>query len=609
MIDAVSILCFARRGGARCPDRPRRRPLLPDSPRRRAAAVPGDRRQRRRPLDVRLQHRRADGRPAAAPSSALFPYTTDDRLHDSAEHTGPRTILRVRGARAAGACGSPSPAAAPAFTAPRAAWPRACAATSSASRRRNLDLGPQLLVRLDAERALRVRAPGDPAQPEPGAGSSVELLDGLQNLLPAGVERRFQLEYSTLVDAYKEQELDPETRLALFRLASIPADAPEPSESLRATAVWGTGLPPGHCLLSARQLDRFRRGEPLTTETLIRGQRGCYFQSGLARPRGRRKPGLVPGRRRRAGSARGDHHLAPAALGRRSRRPDRAGRRRGDRSAARASWPAPTACRPAPTSCRPSGTTPTCCSTACAAASPPAATRSPATTWLASWPPPTSRCTAATGPSSTSLPDAGRPPAAAGGGSGRERPRPGAAHPGVPAADLQPPARRSQPALEPLLHRRPRSGGQPHPRLPGQLARHLPELGGARPLLPRLPREHDHPVRRRLHRRRLQPLPDHARRLRLGGEGPPATPGRTSATGAITRSIYLLRLLELSVQHHPGRLHGLLDRAESSPTPPSPTGSSPTPPCSPTRRTPSSSTSGPTGPRWPGPPPSAPTAS
>ena len=33
------------------------------------------------------------------------------------------------------------------------------------------------------------------------------------------------------------------TRLGLFRLASIPADRPEPNEALRATTVWCEGLP------------------------------------------------------------------------------------------------------------------------------------------------------------------------------------------------------------------------------------------------------------------------------------------------------------------------------------------------------------------------------
>jgi len=66
----------------------------------------------------------------------------------------------------------------------------------------------------------------------------IDLLDGIQNLLPHGLTRRFQMEYSTLADGYKENELDSETGLGLFKLSSIPADRPEPNEALRATTVW-----------------------------------------------------------------------------------------------------------------------------------------------------------------------------------------------------------------------------------------------------------------------------------------------------------------------------------------------------------------------------------
>jgi len=43
---------------------------------------------------------------------------------------------------------------------------------------------------------------------------SIEILDGLQNLMPHGIVQRFQMEFSTLGDAYKLAELEPETGLA-----------------------------------------------------------------------------------------------------------------------------------------------------------------------------------------------------------------------------------------------------------------------------------------------------------------------------------------------------------------------------------------------------------
>ena len=105
----------------------------------------------------------------------------------------------------------------------------------------------------------------------------VELLDGLQNVLPAGVTTALQSTMSNLLDAYKRSELDAATGLGLFTLSSTLSDQAEPSESLRATTVWQTGLTPDAQLLSSEQLDAFTRGEPLHDEHDQRGRRGAYL--------------------------------------------------------------------------------------------------------------------------------------------------------------------------------------------------------------------------------------------------------------------------------------------------------------------------------------------
>ncbi|HUJ72661.1 MAG TPA: hypothetical protein VLZ30_10470 [Verrucomicrobiae bacterium] len=109
------------------------------------------------------------------------------------------------------------------------------------------------------------------------ASVQVKLLDGLQNLMPCGTSSQFNLEYSTLLDAYKRSELIPETGLGLFRLSAIPIDRPEPAEALRTTTVWSLGLKRQLTLLSSVQLDRFRQGLPLQKEIDARGERGAYF--------------------------------------------------------------------------------------------------------------------------------------------------------------------------------------------------------------------------------------------------------------------------------------------------------------------------------------------
>lgn len=206
---------------------------------------------------------------------ALFPYYTDDILHGCAEATGGKTIIiAARDSR-------------------RALWEPLSARYEGLYRTtRNLyksvygnklvfeevnhDLGLSFSAAWsNSERFGFVRrATVVNLGPEP---VEVDVADGLQNLLPHGVTRVFQMQFSTLVDGYKENELEPGTGLGLFRLSAVPADRSEPSEALRATTVWSEGVPVQRRLLSSAQLDRFRREAELDEELLVRGQRGSYF--------------------------------------------------------------------------------------------------------------------------------------------------------------------------------------------------------------------------------------------------------------------------------------------------------------------------------------------
>lgn len=106
---------------------------------------------------------------------------------------------------------------------------------------------------------------------------TIEVLDGLQNIMPAHVTADVQNAYSNLLDAYKFSEIHAATGLGIFALSSRLTDLAEPSESLRANTVWHTGLDNVIYLISSDQLARFRAGDALTEETLVRGKRGAYF--------------------------------------------------------------------------------------------------------------------------------------------------------------------------------------------------------------------------------------------------------------------------------------------------------------------------------------------
>ncbi len=106
----------------------------------------------------------------------------------------------------------------------------------------------------------------------------IEILDGIRNILPFGVDYAFQNEYSNLLDAYKKSERVENTSLGLFTLSSIPVDRAEPSESLKATAVWSLGPDEkNRILISDHQINKFKNALQLEDEYDIRAGRGSYF--------------------------------------------------------------------------------------------------------------------------------------------------------------------------------------------------------------------------------------------------------------------------------------------------------------------------------------------
>lgn len=105
----------------------------------------------------------------------------------------------------------------------------------------------------------------------------IELLDGLQNIMPASVPSDLQNSTSNLVDAYKRTEVDADSGLAMFALSAIIVDKAEPSESLKANIAWSLGIDKAHYLLSSQQLNRFRRGVEVQEEIDVKAERGGYF--------------------------------------------------------------------------------------------------------------------------------------------------------------------------------------------------------------------------------------------------------------------------------------------------------------------------------------------
>jgi len=103
------------------------------------------------------------------------------------------------------------------------------------------------------------------------------VLDGIQNILPYGVGADLQNASSNLVDAYKKCELEVDAGLGIYALSAIIVDKAEPSEALKANIVWSVGVENPTYLLSSTQLNNFRKGKNLVQEIDIKAEKGAYF--------------------------------------------------------------------------------------------------------------------------------------------------------------------------------------------------------------------------------------------------------------------------------------------------------------------------------------------
>ena len=210
-----------------------------------------------------------------SPDLALFPYYTDDKIHDSAEITGSKTVMTICRQGRDYLWEPFSDRYSGIYQIQRNLY-KNFTGNKLTFEEINLDLG--LTFRygwFNSDQFGFVRKAW--LTNSGTVALRINLLDGIQNLMPCGIGSQFQLEKSTLIDAYKKNELVEATSLGLFALSAIPVDRPEPAEALKTTAVWSIGLPRRATLLSSAQLNRFRRAQAVRTETDVRAERGAYF--------------------------------------------------------------------------------------------------------------------------------------------------------------------------------------------------------------------------------------------------------------------------------------------------------------------------------------------
>ena len=105
----------------------------------------------------------------------------------------------------------------------------------------------------------------------------VRLLDGLNRLLPAGVDQMLFQNYSYLAQGYMRHERLSDHPMGIYTLNAPISDRAEPSEQLRVSYAACLGETPKTLLLSARQIEAFRQGRAIENEHEIRGEFGAFL--------------------------------------------------------------------------------------------------------------------------------------------------------------------------------------------------------------------------------------------------------------------------------------------------------------------------------------------
>ena len=207
---------------------------------------------------------------------SLFPYYTEDKITDSAEHVGSKTIIQgeLHGERYNW---EPFSIRSQQFTIERNLYKHTMG-NSIIFEEINHDVHMSFSYQWSMSdtfgfiKTSTLNNHSDQTQ-------CVRILDGLQDIMPADVGCDLQNTFSNLVNAYKYSELHQETGLGIFALSARITDRAEPSEALFANTVWSVGFDHPTILLSTKQVEAFRNGLTVHTEHDNKGDRGAYFVS------------------------------------------------------------------------------------------------------------------------------------------------------------------------------------------------------------------------------------------------------------------------------------------------------------------------------------------
>ena len=205
---------------------------------------------------------------------ALFPYETDDRLHDASRKSGPVTSFRINGLDELWRPFQLEPAS--------SVSRRLAKSTTSDAVIFEEDHASQPLTfsyrwssceEFGFVRRARIVNRGE-------SEFQISLVDGLVNLLPCGVDPALDLSMRNLTNAYKRSEQVSEAfSVVVYSMESQVSDRPAPSEMLRANTVWSNCPENFNITLDASMLQDFERGTPSNQQKIVTGRPGAYLVS------------------------------------------------------------------------------------------------------------------------------------------------------------------------------------------------------------------------------------------------------------------------------------------------------------------------------------------
>ncbi len=212
----------------------------------------------------------------ANPNHSLFPYDSEDKIHQCYDHTGPRTAMWVRQSDCDAVLWEPFRDSAQDNFSVRRHLYKSVLGNALIFEEVNSDLGLTFRYRwwfsetFGIVRDATLANAGD-------VPAAVRMIDGLMNILPPGITPLIHQQRHCLADAYKHNEVDKETGLGIFSLSSMILDRPEPGETLRATTVWSIGLTDAEVVLNPAELSAFRKQRDVCCESPLKGRKGVYL--------------------------------------------------------------------------------------------------------------------------------------------------------------------------------------------------------------------------------------------------------------------------------------------------------------------------------------------